>query len=60
MSPNTEQINKNTYGMYVYAIWQLHKITLEKLKETNQLELFQTIEMPVLEKNTEISLVKVR
>ena len=44
-----EEIKKEKNTMYAYSIKEIYKVTIEKLKETNQLELFKTIEMPVLE-----------
>ena len=35
--------------MYSYVIGELYTKTLEKLKETNQLELFNNVEMPLVE-----------
>lgn len=48
---NEEQTNKQTEKcfMYSYVIGKLYKETLEKLKETSQLELFYNIEMPLIE-----------
>ena len=39
-----------------YYIYKLYKVLIEKLKETNQLELFNEIEMPLLEVLAEIQL----
>ena len=41
------EIEKNC--MYVYTIYNVYKKTMEKLKETNQLDLFDNIEMPLVE-----------
>ena len=41
------EIEKNC--MYVYTIYNVYKKTMEKLKETNQLDLFNNIEMPLVE-----------
>ena len=38
-----------TKGMYVYGIYNLYKILTEKLIETSQIDLFNNIEMPLLE-----------
>ena len=37
------------YSFYAKAIYELMNILEEKLKETNQLELFETIDMPTIE-----------
>ena len=44
---NDEGLYKNTF--YVYAIYELSKILTEKLKEQEELELFETIDMPTVE-----------
>ena len=44
---NDEGLYKNTF--YVYAIYELSKILTEKLKEQEELELFETIDMPTIE-----------
>ena len=49
MKEKSEETNKEKDGLYAYSIKELYQITLEKLKETNQLTLFESIEMPVLE-----------
>lgn len=41
------EIEKNC--MYVYTIYNVYEKTMEKLKETNQLDLFNNIEMPLVE-----------
>ena len=41
------EIEKNC--MYVYTIYNVYEKTIEKLKETNQLDLFNNIEMPLVE-----------
>lgn len=40
------EIEKNC--MYVYTIYNVYEKTIEKLKETNQLNLFNNIEMPLV------------
>ena len=40
------EIEKNC--MYVYTIYNVYEKTIEKLKETNQLDLFNNIEMPLV------------
>ena len=40
------EIEKNC--MYVYTIYNVYEKTMEKLKETNQLDLFNNIEMPLV------------
>ena len=42
-----EELYKNTF--YAYAIYELSKILTEKLKEQEELELFETIDMPTVE-----------
>ena len=37
-----------TNCMYVYTIYNVYEKTMEKLKETNQLDLFNNIEMPLV------------
>ena len=44
---NDEGLYKNTF--YVYAIYELSKILTEKLKEQEEYELFETIDMPTVE-----------
>ena len=44
---NDEGLYKNTF--YVYAIYELSKILTEKLKEQEELELFETIDIPTIE-----------
>ena len=49
-----ESIEKNNskqekYMLYAYAISEIRKMTLRKLKETNSLELFTNIDMPTIE-----------
>ena len=44
---NDEGLYKNTF--YAYAIYELSKILTEKLKEQEELELFETIDMPTVE-----------
>ena len=49
---NTENMQQqyiNKYCLYVYCIYNIYLKTLEKLKETNQVELFKNVEMPLLE-----------
>ena len=41
-----KEIEKNC--MYVYTIYNVYEKTMEKLKETNQLDLFNNIEMPLV------------
>lgn len=48
------ETNKNEYeqtliSIYAYIIGELAKVTIKKLKEVNELELFNTIEMPLVE-----------
>ena len=45
----TEEQEDNTGEIYAYCIYHLYYKLLEKLKETEQLTLFQTIEMPLVE-----------
>ena len=45
---NSKQ-EKEKYMLYAYAISEIRKITLRKLKETNSLELFTNIDMPTIE-----------
>ena len=42
-----EELYKNTF--YAYAIYELSKVLTEKLKEQEELELFETIDMPTVE-----------
>ena len=44
-----EQKDDSNICINVYAIYNIYSKTLEKLKETNQLELFENIEMPLVE-----------
>lgn len=44
-----EEQEDNTGEIYAYCIYHLYYKLLEKLKETEQLTLFQTIEMPLVE-----------
>ena len=44
----TEEVSYRN-GLYVYAINELSKILTEKLKEQEELELFETIDMPTIE-----------
>ena len=44
-----EENNADKNCMYVYSIYNIYLKTLEKLKETNQLDLFTNIEMPLVE-----------
>ena len=37
------------FSLYAYSIYELSKILQEKLKETEQFELFKTIDMPTIE-----------
>ena len=45
---NSKQ-EKEKYMLYAYAISEIRKMTLKKLKETNSLELFTNIDMPTIE-----------
>lgn len=45
---NSKQ-EKEKYMLYAYAIFEIRKMTLSKLKETNSLELFTNIDMPTIE-----------
>ena len=45
---NSKQ-EKEKYMLYAYAISEIRKMTLRKLKETNSLELFTNIDMPTIE-----------
>ena len=45
---NSKQ-EKEKYMLYAYAISEIRKMTLSKLKETNSLELFTNIDMPTIE-----------
>ena len=45
---NSKQ-EKEKYMLYAYAISEIRKMTLRKLKETNGLELFTNIDMPTIE-----------
>ena len=42
-----EELYKNTF--YAYAIYELSKVLTEKLKEQEEFELFETIDMPTVE-----------
>lgn len=44
---NNNDIEKNM--LYAYCISEIHKITNTKLEENNQIELFNNIEMPIVE-----------
>lgn len=59
-SMNNEQENKSKfkyiYGVFAYLIFKLHDILLTKLRETEQLELFTNIEMPLTEVIAEMQL----
>jgi len=44
------------YGVFAYAIFKLYGVLTEKLKETEQLELFNNIEMPLTEVLAEMQL----
>lgn len=46
---NDEEKQINQACMYSYAIGEIYLKTLDKLKETNQLKLFNEIEMPLVE-----------
>lgn len=46
---SSSESEKERYCLYVYAISKIKGITLEKLKETNCLELFYNIDMPTVE-----------
>lgn len=37
------------YGVFAFSIFKLHDVLIEKLKETEQLDLFNNIEMPLTE-----------
>ena len=45
----SSQEKDKTLGLYAFCIFKLHNILINKLKETNQLDLFNNIEMPLLE-----------
>ena len=47
---------KYIYGVFAYAIFKLHGVLTEKLKETEQLDLFTNIEMPLTEVIAEMQL----
>ena len=57
---NEQEENKSkfkyVYGVYAYAIYKLHSILINKLIETEQLELFNNIEMPLTEVIAEMQL----
>ena len=57
---NEQEENKSKfkyiYGVYAYAIYKLHSILINKLIETEQLELFNNIEMPLTEVIAEMQL----
>lgn len=44
-----EKAFKKMHGIFVYAIFKLYDVLMEKLKETEQLDLFNNIEMPLTE-----------
>lgn len=44
-----EKTFKKLYGIFAYSIFKLYDVLIEKLKETEQLDLFNTIEMPLTE-----------
>lgn len=44
---NDKEIQKSS--MYAYVIYKIYEQTVNKLKETNQLDLFNKIEMPLVE-----------
>ena len=46
---NNSKQEKEKYMLYAYAISEIRKMTLRKLKETNSLELFTNIDMPTIE-----------
>ena len=46
---NESDKNAEKSAMYTYVINNVYKVTLDKLKETNQLDLFNNIEMPLVE-----------
>ena len=46
---NLELEEKNRISMYAYVIKELQKITLQKLEEIHCIELFENIEMPLVE-----------
>ena len=46
---NENEIEKEKYMLYAYAISKIKDITLKKLKETNCLDLFNEIDMPTIE-----------
>ena len=46
---NTEDKQICKTCMYAYIINKIHLVTLDKLKQTNQIELFNNIEMPLVE-----------
>ncbi len=47
--PETEETYKYIYGIFAYAIFKLHDVLTEKLIQTEQLQLFNDIEMPLME-----------
>ena len=40
--------NKDEVGAYVYALNELHKVTMSKMKEDGSIKLFEEIEMPLV------------
>ena len=57
---NAVEANKSKfkfiYGVFAYAIFKLYTVLTEKLKETEQLDLFNKIEMPLTEVLAEMQL----
>lgn len=49
MNENKEENYMDIACIYAYAISKIYAQTLEKIKETNQLDLFNNIEMPLVE-----------
>ncbi len=43
------EIDKKICAIYVYSIYKLQQVTLQKLKEINALKLFEEIDMPTVE-----------
>jgi len=48
-SNKTTESEKEIYALYVRSISEIQKITLNKLKETNSVDLFYNIDMPTVE-----------
>ena len=49
LQDNTKDIASKKFATYTYSIAKLYNVLTEELEKTNQLELFNKIEMPVLE-----------